>query len=297
MGELRSISVGPFWGDAAKKVSRASKSKFADPLPAILEFKKQCDKAGADLILVPVPAKAFIYADQISDAVKPGPDGKLPRLDIQHQKFYDILKEKGVDVLDLTDLFLEKRFDKAGNMYCMHDTHWSSRACLLTARTIKEKIKNKQWFKTTPRKKVVSEEKSLEIKGDLWGYIKDRKPETEKLPMIYAGTKDPGGKSLKLLKKERNSPIVLIGDSHTLIFNAGGDLHTRGAGLADHLALECGFGIDHIGVRGSGVTVPRIELARRRDNLKGKKLIIWCFSSRQFTESVNGWMTRIPVVK
>ena len=40
MGELRSISVGPFWGDAAKKVSRASKSKFADPLPAILEFKK-----------------------------------------------------------------------------------------------------------------------------------------------------------------------------------------------------------------------------------------------------------------
>jgi acetyltransferase AlgX (SGNH hydrolase-like protein) len=297
IGELRSISVGPFWGEVAPKVSQASKAKYADPLPAILEFKKQCDKAGVGLLLVPVPAKAFIYPDRISDAVKPGPDGKVPRLDVHHQKFYSILREKGVDVLDPTDVFLEKRFDKAGNMYCKHDTHWSSKACLLTAKMIVRRVKDKAWVQTAPRKKLLSEERPLNIKGDLWRLMEGKTARAEALPMVYVGTKEPGQRGLVPTEKDRNSPVVLIGDSHTLVFSAGGDLHTTGAGLADHLALEFGFPIDRVGIRGAGVTVPRIDLARRRDNLKGKKLVIWCFSSRQFTECMNGWRTGVPVVK
>ena len=92
--------------------------------------------------------------------------------------------------------------------------------------------------------------------------------------MVFVGKKEAGKTGLMPLNKDRNSPVLLIGDSHTLVFNDGGDLHTRGAGLADHLTLELGFAIDHIGIRGSGTTVPRIELARRKDNLKGKKLVI-----------------------
>jgi alginate O-acetyltransferase complex protein AlgJ len=297
MGELRSISVGPFWGEAAAKVSRASRPKYADPLPAIVEFSKQCEKAGAELILIPVPAKSMIYADKISDAVKPGSNGKLPRLDVHHQEFYKKLKANGVQVLDLTDTFLERRFDKAGNMYCKHDTHWSSRACHLTAKLIADKARKKPWFKAVKKKQFLSQEKKLEISGDLWRYLKDRKAEAEHLPMVFTGTREAGQPGLMPVKRDRDSPVVLIGDSHTLVFNAGEDLHTRGAGLADHLALELGFAIDHIGVRGSGSTVPRIDLARRKDNLKGKKLVIWCFACRQFTESMNGWMTKVPVVR
>ena len=39
--ELRSVSVGRFWGANAKKVSRAVRPENADPLPAILDFKAQ----------------------------------------------------------------------------------------------------------------------------------------------------------------------------------------------------------------------------------------------------------------
>ncbi len=39
----------------------------------------------------------------------------------------------------------------------------------------------------------------------------------------------------------RESPVLLLGDSHALVFHAGEDLHGSGAGLADHLALSLGF--------------------------------------------------------
>ena len=57
--ELRSVSVGKFWGANAKKVSRAVRPENADPLPAILDFKAQLAKAGVKLLLVPVPETAL----------------------------------------------------------------------------------------------------------------------------------------------------------------------------------------------------------------------------------------------
>ena len=93
----------------------------------------------------------------------------------------------------------------------------------------------------------------------------------------------------------RESPILLLGDSHTLVFHAGEDMHGAGAGLADQLALELGFPVDVIGVRGSGATPARINLMRRQDNLAGKKLVIWCFSAREFTEASGGWRL-VPVI-
>jgi alginate O-acetyltransferase complex protein AlgJ len=152
-------------------------------------------------------------------------------------------------------------------------------------------------LKELPGVELSTHEKLVEITGDLCQYLEDNAGKTEKLPMVYVTRKETDGAGNIAPGSDRNSPVLLIGDSHTLVFNDGGDLHTRGAGLADHLAIELGTAIDHIGVRGSGTTVPRITLARRRDNLKGKKLVIWCFSSRQFTESSNGWMTGLPVVR
>jgi len=69
--------------------------------------------------------------------------------------------------------------------------------------------------------------------------------------------------------------------------------------LPDQLALELGFAVDLVAVRGSGATPARINLYRngRADAgyLKGKKLVIWCFAAREFTES-QGWRL-VPVSK
>ena len=49
--ELRHIGVGPFWGEAAAKVSRASKPELADPLPAIVDFHEHLQKRGIELLV------------------------------------------------------------------------------------------------------------------------------------------------------------------------------------------------------------------------------------------------------
>src|SRR4051794_21010379 len=54
-GELRLLALGKFWGDEARKVSRAHKPELTDPLPAILDFQQQLKTRGVDLLVVPVP--------------------------------------------------------------------------------------------------------------------------------------------------------------------------------------------------------------------------------------------------
>ena len=84
--------------------------------------------------------------------------------------------------------------------------------------------------------------------------------------------------------EDKTSPVVLLGDSHTLVFHSGEELHGTGAGLADQLAAELGITVDVIGVRGSGATPARVNLLRRARAdpayLAGKKAVIWCFAAR-----------------
>ncbi|MHC4913940.1 MAG: alginate O-acetyltransferase AlgX-related protein [Planctomycetota bacterium] len=293
--EMRSVAAGKFWGEGAAKVSKASRAKYADPLPAILEFHEQLKSVGVEMLFVPVPPKSLVYPDKLSEAVKPGADGMPPRLDAHHREFYGLLEEKGVAVLDLWPALAAKRLDGKGASYCRQDTHWSSGACQLTARLIADRYRDRDWFPKPGKQKYELTEKPLQITGDLWGYLKDPALAKETLPMVFVGAGEGGAK--RPPASDRNSPVVLIGDSHTLVFSAGEDMHTRGAGLPDHLTAALGEPIDLIGVRGSGATVPRIDLARRKDNLKGKKLVVWCLSARQFTEGNNGWMTRVPVIR
>jgi alginate O-acetyltransferase complex protein AlgJ len=293
--ELRHISVGKFWGPEAVKVSRASKPEQADPLPAILDFKAQLDKAGIQLLVVVVPPKAFIYPDKLADL--PPFQGAPPRLDPVHQEFYDLLRKQGVKVFDQTSDFLAHRADKAGTIFCKQDTHWSALACARTAQRIAAEIKDLDWVKKTTKLRLASETRMVEINGDLRQALKGEKPAPETLPLRLVGTRT--GAELTPVEPNPQSPVILLGSSHVLIFHAGGDMLAKGAGLADQLALELGFAVDLIGVRGAGATAARVNLLRRArasaDYLAGKKLVIWCFDAREFTES-SGWQ-KVPVVK
>jgi hypothetical protein len=226
--ELRHLSVGQFWADPAKRVSRASNPEFADPLPAILDFKAQLDRAGIKLIFVPIPAKATIYPEMISE------HGTITaRTDEYHLKFYDILREHGVDVLDLTPLFIQNRFTDAGPIYCKQDTHWSGQGCVLAAEAIAEAIGTPAWAAEIPNRDVKTETRTIAIAGDLWKELGGENLPKEQLRLTYVT--DGVGASW------RASPVLLLGDSHSLVFHAGGDMHAQGVGLPDQLAYQLGF--------------------------------------------------------
>jgi alginate O-acetyltransferase complex protein AlgJ len=293
--ELRFVSAGRFWGKSAEKISRATKPEFADPLPAILDFHRQLRKMGIELLMVPVPPKSVVYPDFLSDQLAVSRDNPPLRIDTEQQAFYQLLRKEGIQVLDLTSFFLTNRLHRDGALFCKQDTHWSGNGCVLAARKIHEEIQGRPWLKAIPKSAYQAAWKSLPISGDLWKDLGDKSLSQEILSVREVSAGSAGTR--KSVAPDRKSPVLLVGDSHNLVFHAGEDMHTRDAGLPDQLALELGFPVDLAAVRGSGATPARVNLLRRAQRdpqyWKAKKLVIWCFSSREFTQS-DGWK-KVPL--
>ncbi len=288
--ELTHVAAGKFWGEDAAKVSKATKPENADPLPAILDFKNQLDQAGIELILVPIPAKAFVYPEPLMGG-EPA-DSAPERMDVFHQQFFEELRKNNVVVVDLLpDLLAQRSKDQ---MFCKTDTHWSGMATVLAAEKIAGLLKDKEWLKTAQSLETKSEVRALEIRGDLAKMQNEASPSAETLNL--RSVTDSAGAAIP---PDKNSPVVILGDSHALVFHTGGDMLASGAGLADQLAHELKVPIDLIGVRGSGATPARINLARRvradEKYLKNKKVVVWCFTAREFTEAT-GW-SKVPLMK
>ena len=285
--ELRHTSLERFWGPEAVTVSRSRRPEDADPLPAIQDFKRQLDGLGVELLLVPVPPKAVVYPEKVSGALTiPIP---VPRLDPAHQQFYEQLRTVGVDVLDLTDLFIAERFHPDGPLYCRTDTHWSGTGCTVAAAAIADLVRSRDWYDELETQPYTAAWYSTSITGDLTrGDGAQASQEELRLRGVVAGA----GRERSSVAPDPDSPIVLLGDSHNLVFHAGDDMHATGAGLPDQLAFELGLPLDLVAVRGSGATAARINLLRRAQTdpayWRRKRLVIWCFASRELTES-DGW--------
>ena len=290
--ELRHMGLGEFWGEAAAEVSRAKKVGRADPLPVIIDFHQQLQKSGVELWLVPVPPKVTIYPEMLSEDFE-GLTPHTTRRDPSHQKFYRLLGEAGIRVVDLTADFLAAKQESTMPIYCRTDSHWSGPAMTVAAELLAMKIKEREWHAGIPKRSITAEEKEISFTGDLASDEAGK----ETVLLRDVGMGESG--HLKAIDPSEESPVLLLGDSHNLVFHSGNDMHSRGAGLPDQLAYELGYPVDLIAVRGSGATPSRVNLLRkvRRDPvyLSSKKVVIWCFAAREFTES-DGW-AKVPVVK
>ncbi len=289
--ELRHVSLGAFWGARAAEVSRARRADAADPLPGILDFAARLDAAGVDLLVVPVPPKSIVYADELSPSMDMA--SPPPRLDPDHQAFYARLREAGVDVLDLTEPLLAARDHPEGPVYCRHDTHWSGVGCVVAGRAIAAAVRARPWSGDLPRAPHEAEWRDATITGDLTLGL-DAPPAGERLRLREV-RRSGAGRPAASAAPDPAGEIVLLGDSHNLVFHAGEDMHATGAGLPDQLAFELGTAVDLVAVRGAASTAARVNLLRRaqRDPAywDGKRMVVWCFAARELTEG-DGW----PVV-
>jgi alginate O-acetyltransferase complex protein AlgJ len=258
----------------------------ADPLPAILHVHRELQALGVHLLLVPVPPKAIVYADALEAGVAERPP---PWLDTDLQRFHATLREAGVDVVDLTDALLGARREAGEPLYCRRDTHWSGTGIVVAAQVIARRIRA-QGFDLPPARPFDEEWRDVAIVGDLQRLSGRPDLPPERVRVRAVGRRGPDG--LAAVDPDRASPVLLVGDSHTLVFHAGGDLHATRAGLPDQLARELGFAVDLAGVRGAGSTAAWLDVARRARRepgyLPGKRVVIWCFAAREFTEG-DGW--------
>lgn len=279
---LRFASHDVFWGDKSTLASKARDLKTSDPLPAILDFNSKLKSNNIKLILVPIPVKAALYPEFLIPRLisRHKFDG---RLDAHLKKFVGRLNQEGINVIDLYDVFKKNKGIK--KIYCETDSHWSSHAAFMAAKQVANLIEKLDPSVMRDGDEFQMTKEGISIVGDLSKILNEKKEESSQIIKIL-----PEGKTLS-----PDSSVLVLGDSHTLAFHDGGDFHSKGAGFPDHLAFHIGQPVDLLGVRGSASTVSRIKMLRQ-NRAKGKKIVVWIFSSREFTESPVGWK-KLPVIR
>lgn len=259
---------------ASKLASPDLASLTAPAIGTIADFAAQMRKADIQLIVLPVPPKVLLVGEAIGVSAE-----EMERMRAGWESIMRELADHDVTVVDLLPDYVAATHEP----FCRRDTHWSGRGIASAVDrllppldsagvdTDKSSLRG-AWTKQT-------------IQGDLGGDPEEVELRVMRLPA------DP-----EAMKK---SPVLLLGDSHVLVFHQGGDLHATDAGLPDQLAALLGSMPDVLGVRGSGATSSRLQLARRARGddgyLKAKKMIVWCFAGREFTEA-DSWK-KVPILK
>ncbi|CAN5831956.1 hypothetical protein BH11VER1_BH11VER1_04650 [soil metagenome] len=277
--ELEHLQQGDL---AAADFTKANK-EGTDPLPVITKYQEELKALGIELLVVPVPAKAAIYPEKFNDKV----DVKtVPSM----AGFYAKLKAAGVNVLDLETVFKDDRAKNPGQqLYCATDSHWSPHACQLVAKLIADYcVAPPLSIPKASTDLITLKEEPLEFYGDLLSAAQKATLPKESLPYVRAGISNNNGTQVLTANSEPSSPVLVIGDSHLQIFRKGGNMLATLGGLIDHFQVDLASPVEEITMQAGGADGPRVEIARTTsknpDYWKNKKVVIWVFTSREFTQ-------------
>jgi hypothetical protein len=257
-----------------------------NPLPVIVEFKRELEARGVDFLFVPVPTKEEIFPERVDQA---GKDLVGKPIQPYFRKFLASLSAAGVEVIDLLPPYLAARREKEGGvepLYQRQDTHWTDRGLRIAADLIATRLKKYPWYaalKPHTRRYSVKET-SFERFGDLHTRLPEAekskyKPEKLRAEQVLA----PGG---GFYEDDEQSPIVVLGDSYTGVYQL---MDAEHAGLSAHLARAVGYPADLVMSYGGGPNVRNKLLRRGKDALESKRLVIWVMTARDLYDYWEDW--------
>lgn len=121
--ELEHLAAGELANGKVAEHSKAMSSATADPIPAMAAFNDELAADGIKLVVVPVPPKCAVVP---FEGLEQGDAMQYLR------PFYDELRAKGIEVLDLYDAFAASETP----VYCKQDAHWNPHGIQIAAKQI-----------------------------------------------------------------------------------------------------------------------------------------------------------------
>ena len=290
-GEVRYLKAGSYIGENAPRANHHAPPEYADPVPVIVDFHRQLQERGIEMYFMPVPVRPVIYPESVLGPEPFAQRDTIPNLHLPLQELLSALRESGVRVFDVTPTFFSQReHPKRGSVYCPSNTHWTPYGITLAAQILAAEIKEKPWFEATPKQKYRQGWSTRLHSGLLYrNYEKATgtvlEPDPVRMRRILLETEE-GFKEFGL--HHPASPVIVIGDSNSKTWSR------FSSGLPHSLAFELGFPVDLLSAAGGGANTSRLNLARKiraePEYLEGKRVVIWCFSARAFTNTREGWI-------
>jgi alginate O-acetyltransferase complex protein AlgJ len=253
-----------------------------DPRPAILQFKKDCDAARVHLVLVPVPDKVTVQPGQFFNGSPSRRAPAPPPHNRSYAAFVAEMRAAGVDVFDPTPPLVgpgEVRF-------LVRDTHWTPQWMSEVAASVANHLRPTLGgalglgaagaaLRVSPRE--------VRCAGDM-DVHKVFPPQTVTIRRVLDASGSP-------FRPREEADVLVLGDSFSTIYSDAMMGWGKSAGFVEHLSLHLGRPVDAIVRNGEGAWGSRgmlaKELARGRDRLAGKNVVVWQFAAREL--AVGNW--------
>jgi len=254
-----------------------------DPVKTIADFAEQLGRRGIRLIVMPTPVKPQIHPEQFSARY-------ASRRDALHNpsfaQFKADLEAKGVLVFDCAEALADAKRRTGKPQYLETDTHWTPQAAELVAAHLKEFIGEHVELPALPPAKYTRREVRVANQGDIAAMLglpagQERHGEHE--VVLREVMRSPS----YLWRPDRDADVLVLGDSFTNVYSLEAMGWGEAAGLVEQLSFLMQRPLDRIARNAGGALATRQmlsrELARGRDRLAGKKLVIWQFAARELS--------------
>jgi alginate O-acetyltransferase complex protein AlgJ len=272
--------IGPPFLDPTRMRHRLQTSSVQpDPIKAIVNFRNQLAARGIDLVLVPVWVKPSVEGEMlaVSKTNRAEARGGLPNPSFN--EFKARLEREKVRLFDPAPSLMER--GRSRPLYLDTDTHWRPETMEFVAERLAD-------FLQLPAAESTSQsivEKEIVSRGDIAAMLKLTRadkffpPEKVTIWQVVTGN--------GLWRPSKEADVLLLGDSFSNIFSFEPMGWGESAGFAEHLSFALRRPIDCI-LRNSDASyatreILSNELARGRDRLAGKKLVIWEFAARELS--------------
>jgi alginate O-acetyltransferase complex protein AlgJ len=261
--------------------------KGKNPLPVIVEFKRELERLGVDFLFVPVPTKVEVYPEKLVRPVR-GLDREI--INPHFRKFLLSLAREGVEVVDLLPIFLEAKASKTPAaeqlLFQRQDTHWTDRGLRLAAEQLSTRIKKYPWYGALNQHARAFSER--ETKFTRFGDLQSRLPEAEqkKYTPETLVARQVLGPDREPYSDDPDSPIVLLSDSFGGVYQLTDAEH---AGVSAHVARGISYPLDLVMSYGGGPNVRQKLLRRGTEALGTKKLVIWLMTARDLYNYWEDW--------
>lgn len=234
--------------------------RATNPVAAIETFAQQLKERGITLVLLPTPSKGMFA----------GEEGTISN--VAYRRFLQDVADLGVMVVDLSATH-ERLQEKGTPLFLKTDSHWTPRAMTVAAHQVVETLKAHDLVPEVVENKFEVETVQVMRGGDL-GRLFGKDPEQVALSAVthdgHPWAPDP------------KSSVILLGDSFSTVFSKEGKKGPT-AGFAESLSASLGFAVDRIAREGDGALASRKELMTQPERLRGKKVVIWQFATRELS--------------
>lgn len=250
---------------------------------AVTGFARYLDSRGIKLVLMPVPPKLAVHPERFTSS-----DSSEIIVSKADQRWAERIEAAGVRVFRTSAALREFQSQFDSPAYLQTDTHWRPESMEWCARKLSEYLVAEGLIDPgSLLPEGILKESTIAAKGDLWRMLRLHE-DSSLFPPEEVPLKQVGSSSGMKWRPDRASEVLLMGDSFCNIYSLGQMGWGEGAGFAEHLGHSLRKPLDVVLRNSDGAHATRKiiaqDLARGRDRLQGKKVVVWEFAARELTQ-------------